>query len=98
MFEFRATRRDPPKEERDIEDPGRDERDAEVTADIGLKWDGFKMARDGRSGKSFAGLGIGFSREADVGLLPGAKPIDVDGLRSLAAEEGRDADIEASYP
>ena len=30
---------------------------------------------------------------ADDGLLVGAKPIDVAGLRSFNAEEGREADI-----
>lgn len=94
MCEFSDTRREPLKEERDIEDAGRDEREAEVRADIGLRCDGFIIARDGRRVGSAAEFDRAFSRDADVGLLPEAKPIDVDGLRSFKAEDGREADMQ----
>lgn len=48
MSEFRERRREPLKEERDIEEAGREEIGTEDIAEIGLKWDGFKMVRDGR--------------------------------------------------
>ena len=82
-----------------MDDAGRDDKDAEVRADIGLRCDGFIMARDGGRADSAEEFERTFSRAADDGLLPEARPIDVDGLRSFRAEEGREADMQkAIYP
>ncbi len=91
MSEFRETRRELPKEERDIEDKGRD------IADMGLRCDGFIAARDGREDDSATEIEITSSREADDGLLPGTKPIEVEGLLSFEADVGREADMQANF-
>ena len=57
------------------------------------------MARDGGRADSAEEFERTFSRAADDGLLPEARPIDVDGLRSFRAEEGREADMQkAIFP
>ena len=93
MCEFRATRRELPKEARDIDDAGRDA----GTADIGLRCDGFIFAREGREDDSVADFKRASSRKADDGLLPGTKPIEVEGLRSLEADDGREADMADNF-
>jgi hypothetical protein len=94
MCELRATRREALEEARDMDDAGREDNDAEVRADIGLRCDGFIMARDGGRADAAEEFEGTFSRAADDGLLPEARPIDVDGLRSFRAEDGREADMQ----
>ncbi len=77
-----------------MDDAGREDNDAEVRADIGLRCDGFIMARDGGRADAAEEFEGTFSRAADDGLLPEARPIDVDGLRSFRAEDGREADMQ----
>ena len=60
---------------------------------MGLKWEGLMGARAGGKDGSAPKFDEALSFAADDGLLVGAKPIDVAGLRSFNAEEGREADI-----